>query len=128
MIVTHEIVSLQAFLTQNKKPASVIPREDGFWLVRDLPIRQTLKNKQPWSFCQQGDYVRIPLYPYQTGSKDPVSLLGFAWQLGFEARDDLVEVCGVKLHRLHILLGHPLEDAGPVFRFWLGFGAYVEKG
>lgn len=124
MQVTHENVPILDMLNEGRPTAVVVPRDTSErWLVRELPVGVDQHgNKTPWSWTVTGDFIRIPLFPYQ-GSDQPPSLMAFAFKLGFEAARQAVDV---QVERLHLVVGAPLEalvanGAITGYRWWLGF-------
>lgn len=126
MEVTHETLDVLAYLEADSKPASILERHGSdLWLTRDMPIG--IDDQDAWSWTNMGEFVRVPLFPYQGLSPDPAKLLAFAWQLGFAARG---EIGDAEITRLHLVIGSPLEELFDGqrhvgYKLWLGFAARV---
>jgi len=128
MNVTTEVLDIEAYESRKFQPAAMVPRDGHFWLTRDIPL--LLEQEDEWGMCREGDMVRIPLFPYISRGHDPAIALGFAFELGFRARDFVDPAYTVE--RLHISLGHPvsehrLPDGIDTLRFWLGFGFVLKE-
>lgn len=128
MKITTEVLDIEAYEARKFQPATLIARDGKVWLTRELPL--LVEREDEWGWCRDGDMVRIPLFPYLSGGLDPAIALGFAFELGFRARDFVDPHYYVE--RLHISLGHPvtehkLPDGNDALRFWLGFGFVLKE-
>lgn len=127
MNITTDVLDIEVYEERKFQPATLVQREGKVWLTRDVPL--LVERNDEWGWCRDGDMVRIPLFPYLSRALDPAVALGFAFELGFRARDFVDPKYEVE--RLHISIGHPvtehmLPDRVNTLRFWLGFG-YVLK-
>lgn len=128
MDITTDFLDIEEYEAKRLAPATLVRRDGHTWLTRDVPL--LVEHDTEWGICQEGDVVRIPLFPYITRGQDPSIAIGFAFELGFRARafvDPQYEVA-----RLHISVGCPvyeyhMPDGNTSLKFWLGFGFVVRK-
>jgi len=131
MEVTTDVLDIESYEKRRLTPASLVRRHGYTWLTRDKPLLlDVADDNHSWGYCQEGDFVRIPMFPYLTKGQDPTVAMGFAFELGFRARDFIDP--SYEVTHLHITLGHPvcdytLSDGSKTIRFWLGFGFVVRK-
>jgi hypothetical protein len=138
--VTQDILDISQYLEQKFEPATLIQREKGRWLSRDVPIGlppDPEKYRADWVLCKEGEYIRVPLFPYCSRCDDPCVALGYAFEIGSQgkhlAEEHLKERFGhhTEISRLHISVGHPVEEqilqGQPVLRFWLGCAYRFEE-
>lgn len=134
MKLTFDILDVEHYEARKYKPATLVQRQGGeSWLVRDRPIGVEGTPQELWGWCTQGDKVRVPMYPYITGSSDASTAIGLAFEMGFRARDLVPD--NLEIQRLHIVVGSPVQtvtgldgmrEDQAVLRFWIGF-AYVVR-
>lgn len=131
-LTTFDVLDIPKYLENKHAPATFVPREGKTWLVRDWPVDFDPKSDPElakvgeWAWCKAHDEVRVPLFPYCSRADASEAALGFAFELGFKARDYVIPTFEIK--KLHISLGSPIEEheieGHRVLRFWLGF-AYI---
>lgn len=115
LTVTH--VDIRPYLEAEQLPTEVRSRpRTGVWRVVTAPLLSSVE--QGWLTEATGEFIRIPLIPYQT-SLDPAVSLAFAVQLGAL----VLARCG-RPTCLHLAVGHPLQDLRSQgvegLRLWLG--------
>lgn len=99
-------------------PAIVIPRVGGgVWHVPESPFDQPFQ----WVRTADGEYVRIPLFRYETEGREPPTAMAFAFELG--ARCVLQAPCRPK--KLYLAVGVPVADLAAAggqdaLAFWFG--------
>jgi len=128
MQVTTEVLDIEAYEKRKLLPATLVKRSGKVWITREVPV--FVEQDDEWGWCKDGDVVRIPLFPYLSRGNDSSVALGFAFELGFKARD-FVDPC-YDVERVHVAIGHPVcehktQDGIDVLRFWLGFGFILKE-
>jgi hypothetical protein len=128
MNITTNVLDIEAYEDRKCQPAAMMPRDSKIWITREMPL--LVEAQGDWGWCREGDIVRIPLFPYMSRGHDPAIAIGFAFELGYLARDTVDPRYDVE--RLHIALGHPvcdhkLPDGHETLRFWLGFGFVLKE-
>lgn len=128
MKITTHVLDIEAYEARKTRPAALVPRNGKFWITREAPM--LVEAEDEWGTCRDGDMVRIPLFPYMSRGNDPAITLGFAFELGFLARD--VVDPRYEVEQLLITMGHPvcdsrLPDGNETLRFWLGFGFVLKE-
>lgn len=136
MRITSDVLDVSKYLEENFEPATLIGRVGKKWLIRDLPFdffapEGVKVRRDAWATCSEGDFVRIPIFPYCARCDDPVVAVGYAFELGLKALKYAQEFrFDVNISQIHIALGHPVEEqivqGRPVLRFWLGCGFVIE--
>jgi hypothetical protein len=129
VLITSDHLDILTYEAQRLLPAALLPRSEGeTWLVRETPLETDLAN--PWSVASAGTHVRIPLYPYLVASLEPASAIALGGKLAatflagalFEALGN-----GVQPVRLHMSVGHPVQELPAHLRFWSGFALLVRN-
>lgn len=128
MKITTNVLDIEAYEARKCQPAALMPRCGKVWITREVPM--LIDAKDEWGWCRDGDMVRIPLFPYMSRGNDPAVALGFAFELGYRARD--VVDPQYEVEQLLISVGHPvsdchLPDGNETLRFWLGFGFVLKE-
>jgi len=127
MQITTDILDVAAYEEKKIKPHTFVQREGATWVTRDLPIDVAGACGEEWGTCNEGEAVRIPLFPYLTAVADPAIVLASLFELGVKAREYLSDY---KIDKLHFAIGHPVTEekhnGKNMFRFWLGFGCSLK--
>lgn len=127
MQIAIEQLDISRYEAQKIKPATLIPRKIGeVWLIRETPMETALS--PTWSTASEGEYVRVPLFPYLVRGTEPSEVVAVAFKFGAQAGIDLY-LAGEMITPLamHISVGHPVVDLGSSLRFWLGFAFLVRR-
>lgn len=136
MDITSEILDIEQYEAKKHLPATLVERTHSseYWLIRDMPLGSVSDPSKEWGWCNTGEVVRIPLFPYLSHSSSAAVALAYAFQLGVEARDMIDH--NYEIVRIHIVAGEPVQEiAGlikeqpgtSVLRFWLGFGCLLKE-
>ena len=127
MLITADHLDVTAYEARHEQPATLLPRTGGeTWLVRETPLETDLAN--PWSVANLGTHVRIPLYPYLVAGLEPASAIALGGKLAATFLSGaLLEALapGVRPLRLHMSVGHPVQELSANLRFWTGFALLV---
>ena len=128
MKITTHVLDIEAYEAHKCQSAAMVPRGSKVWITREKPLLVDAEDE--WGWCREGDMVRIPLFPYMSRGSDPAIAIGFAFELGYQARD-IVDP-NYDVESLLISLGHPvcdckLSDGHEALRFWLGFGFVLKE-
>lgn len=132
MLITVEELDIDKYERDKQLPATIVRRQEGeFWAVRDRPLETDLFPRYLWT--REEDHVRIPLYPYLSRGQTPAVAMGMAAKLGALVVEELYDWLGriyvprVVIARMHVVLGHPVQDDGTNLRFWCGFGFVIKE-
>jgi len=130
MLLTWHTLAVEDFNTNIERvvagnletlPHDVIPRAAAeTWLVSYDPIHPGITIR--WQHTRHGEHVLVPLFPYLLPGNLELAL-ATVMQLGTQA----AQSAPAPVRRLHVAAGQPvcqvdLPDAGPRWRYWLGFG------
>lgn len=131
MYITSSELDIEQYELNKTRPADIIPRGDReIWLVREKPIETDLSPRFLWA--SEGTHVQIPLYPYIARGLEPARAMALAAKLGAllvdEAQPWLPRQRPLFFERLHIVIGHPVQDMTNALRFWVGFALLVKEG
>lgn len=131
MEVTFDVLDITRYEQEKILPATLIAREPGaLWITREAPI----DSGKPNALYQtnNGDKVRIPLYPYINSNNEPALALAFVSSLAIKALNEIPD--NYRAIKVHIAVGNPVQEVdnlpnttGAVLRFWIGFGFQIKE-
>jgi hypothetical protein len=129
--ITSSELDIEQYELDKTRPADILPRGDReVWLVREKPIETDISPRFLWA--SEGTHVQIPLYPYLARGLEPARAMAMAAKLGAllmaEAYPWLPRDRPYVFERLHITLGHPVQEMSSTLRFWIGFALLVKEG
>lgn len=131
MLVTSDELAIDQYELDKVRPATIIEREeDAKWVVRETPLLTNLDGRFLWTI--EHGHVRIPLFPYLTPNKEPPRAMAIAAKLGVMLVAEFYDWLGfrdaplVHIERLHISIGHPIQETASGLRFWLGFAMQLK--
>jgi hypothetical protein len=128
MFITSTELDIEQYELNKTRPADILLRGDReVWLVREKPIETDLSPRFLWA--SEGTHVQIPLYPYIARGTEPPRAMAMAAKLGAllieEAQPWLPPQ--TMIERLHIVIGHPIQDMTNALRFWIGFAMLIKE-
>jgi hypothetical protein len=107
------------YLDKKEQPVVLLPRETGvYWTVQGNATDGTAK----YAKTEIGDFVRVPVWAYQTNVAALSALFGLGTQIGMSALQGLRGVTSDIPMLVHLVIGSDCTDLRPELE---AFRAYV---
>lgn len=106
---------------------SKVARTGEFWVAQTSVVSEPVL----WTFCREGDFVRIPVSAYRSATRYASSVLAVGLEIGLAAMASLRKHTPVDPLIVHLVLGNQCTDLSPygedAYRCYVGIAIQTKE-